>query len=155
MILTIVITAIVSAFLSILLLNLRSGEKQIKYLIDHQFGVDDPQFARSISQLLGPQLLPNNSVIALQNGDQIFPAMLKAIRGATKTICFETYIYWSGEIGKEFSEALCERSQAGVKVHVLLDWAGSGKIDLNYLSALKKAGVEVERYHPLRWYSLA
>ena len=41
-----------------------------------------------------------NRVDALQNGDEIFPAMLAAIRGARRTINFESYIYWSGDIGQ-------------------------------------------------------
>lgn len=153
--LTIGLTAIVTTFLCLLVLNLRSSEKQIRYLVEHRFGVDDPQFARSMGQLLGPGLLAGNKVIALHNGDQIFSAMLEAIRAAKTSITFETYIYWSGEIGKQFSDALCERARAGVKVHVLLDWAGSGKIDDAYLEALKQAGAEVELYHPIRWYNLA
>jgi cardiolipin synthase len=80
--------------------------------------------------------------------------MLAAIRGAQQTITFETYIYWSGDIGKKFSEALCERAQSGVKSHVMLDWVGSGKMEGKYLDDLKAAGVEVEQYHPLRWYNL-
>jgi cardiolipin synthase len=55
--------------------------------------------------------LSGNRVKALQNGDQIFPAMLDALRGARETITFETYIYWSRNVGKKFSEALCERSR--------------------------------------------
>jgi cardiolipin synthase len=129
------------------------GEKQIRYVLTHRFAVDDPQFLRSMGQLLGPAILPGNRVTALQNGDQIFPAMLEAIHGARESITFETYIYWSGNIGQEFSDALCERAQAGVKVHVLLDWLGTGKIDGKFLVAMKAAGVEVERYHPLHWYN--
>jgi cardiolipin synthase len=52
--------------------------------------------------------------------------MLEAIGCAKASITFETYIYWSGEIGRKFSEALCGRAQAGVMVHVMLDWVGSG-----------------------------
>jgi len=100
------------------------GERQIRYELTHQFAVDDPQFLRSMGQLLGPAILPGNRVTALQNGDQIFPAMLEAIRGARETITFETYIYWSGNIGQQFSDALCGRARAGVKVRVLLDWLG-------------------------------
>jgi cardiolipin synthase len=105
--------------------------------------------------LLGPALLSGNRVEALHNGDQIFPAMLEAIRSAEKTITFETYIYWSGEIGKEFADALSQRARAGVKVHVLLDWVGTGKLDSTYLEEMRAAGVELERYHPIRWYTLA
>src|SRR5688572_7047361 len=154
MIVLIVLTVFITSFLSIFILNLRAGEKHIRYQIEHRFGVADPQFLQSMGQLLGPAVLRGNKVTALHNGDQIFPAMLKAIRGATNSITFETYIYWSGEIGKEFSDALVERAKAGVKVHVLLDWAGSGKIDASFIAALKNAGAEVERYHPIRWYTL-
>ncbi len=131
------------------------GEKEIRYEITHRFDVEDSQFLRSMGQLLGPAVVPGNRVTALQNGDEIFPAMLGAIRGAQQSIVFETYIYWSGDIGQKFSDALCERAQAGVKVHVMLDWLGAGKIDGKYLTAMKAAGVEVERYHPLRWYNLS
>jgi cardiolipin synthase len=131
------------------------GERQIRYEMRHRFAIEDPQFLRSMGQLLGPAILPGNKVTALQNGDQIFPAMLETIRGAHESITFETYIYWSGDIGRQFSEALCERALAGVKVHVLLDWLGAEKIDGRYLANMKAAGVEVERYHPLRWYNLS
>ena len=131
------------------------GEKEIRYEMTHRFAVEDPQFLRSMGQLLGPAIVPGNRVTALQNGDQIFPAMLGAIRSAQRSIVFETYIYWSGDIGQKFSDALCERAQAGVKVHVMLDWLGTGKIDGKFLAAMKAAGVEVERYHPLHWYNLS
>src|SRR5687767_3595708 len=88
MTLVIVCTALVTCFLSIFILNLRAGEKHIRYLIEHRFPVADPQFLRSMGQLLGPAVLPGNKVIALHNGDEIFPAMLKAIRAATNTITF-------------------------------------------------------------------
>jgi cardiolipin synthase len=104
--------------------------------------------------MLGPQIVDGNRFDALLNGDQIFPSMLKAIRGAQKTVTFETYIYWSEAIGKEFADALSERARAGVKVHVLIDWVGSSKMDQSYLATMKQAGVEVEKYHPLRWYNL-
>ncbi len=128
------------------------GEKEIRYEVTHRFSVEDPQFLRSMGQLLGPAILPGNRVTAFQNGDQIFPAMLEAIKGARESVTFETYIYWSGDIGQQFSDALCERAQAGVKVHVLLDWLGTGKIDARFLAAMKAAGVELERYHPLHWF---
>jgi cardiolipin synthase len=42
-----------------------------------------------------------------------------------RTITFENYIYWAGDVGREFAQALAERSRAGIKVHVLLDWLGA------------------------------
>jgi len=151
MLLAILITVVVAVFLSVLFLNLRSSEKQILYQVTHRFAVSEPQFVRTMGNLLGPGILAGNRVKALQNGDEIFPAML----GARETITFETYIYWSGDIGTEFSDALCERARAGVKIHVLLDAVGTGKIEKEFLNDLKAAAVEVERYHPLHWYSIA
>lgn len=153
--LTISITILLTVLATLLFINLKSGEKQIRFEMKHEFAVSDPQFLRSIGQLLGPPILPGNQVTALHNGDQIFPAMLAAIRSARETITFESYIYWSGDIGRQFSDALGERARAGVKVHVLLDAVGAGKLEAKYLDEMKAAGVEVERYHPIRWYTLA
>ena len=141
-------------FVTLLVVNFSSGEKQIKQEIPRLYAVADPQFQRSMGVLLGPQIVDGNKVEALLNGDQIFPAMLKAIRGAKKTINFETYIYWSEDIGREFAEALSERARAGVKVHLLIDWVGSAKMDEEDLEQMRQAGVEVRQYHPLRWYNL-
>ena len=150
----ILITLLAASVFTILVMNLVTGEKQIQYQVTHVFTVDSPEFTRTMARLPGPELLPGNRVKALQNGDEIFPAMLGAIRGARQTITFETYIYWSGEVGRQFSEALSERARAGVKVHVLLDWVG-GELEDEHLEAMKTAGVEVEFFHPLRWYNLA
>ena len=134
--------------------NLSSSAKKVERRIDHLYPAGDPQFVRSMGSLLGPAILPGNMVRALCNGDEIFPAMLEAIRAAQRTVCFETFIYWSGAIGREFADALSERARAGVKVHVVLDWVGTGKMDAALLEAMKQAGAEVVKYHPLRWYSL-
>lgn len=150
----ILITAVITSVSTLVFLNLRTAEKHIRYQLEHRFPVTDPQFMLCMGQLIGPGILPGNRITALHNGDQIFPAMLAAIRGARKSITFETYIYWSGDIGRKFCEAFCERARAGVPVHVMLDWAGSGEIETVFLQELRAAGVEAVLYHPLRWYSL-
>ena len=155
MLLPIVVSVIVTLLVTVFYLNLCAGEKQIRFELEHRFAVSDPQFLRSMNYLLGPAVVGGNRIQPLQNGAEIFPAMLAAIRSARQTITFETYIYWSGDVGREFSEALCERAQAGVKVHVLLDWAGTAKMERKYLDDLTSAGVEVELYHPLHWYNIA
>ena len=142
------------ALIVLVVANLTSSAKKIEQEIDHLYQAGDPQFVRAMGSLLGPAIVPGNRVRALCNGDEIFPAMLDAIRGARRTICFETFIYWSGAIGREFAEALAERARAGVKVHVVLDWVGSGKMEASLVEGMKDAGIEVVKYHPLRWYSL-
>lgn len=148
--------AVLATFLvSVLAVNLRNPQTELAYKIEAIEGVETAHFARVLGTLMGPPFLTGNKITALFNGDEIFPSMLEAIRGAKKTITFESYIYWSAKIGKEFSDALSERAKAGVKVHVLIDWVGSQKIDSAFIKEMKNAGVEVERYHALRWYNLA
>ena len=64
-------------------------------------------------------------------------------------------MYYSGRIGAEFSRALAERAKAGVKMHVIFDAVGAGKIDDEFIEEMKAAGVAVESYNPFRWYTLA
>ncbi|MBA3772183.1 MAG: cardiolipin synthase [Ramlibacter sp.] len=139
----------------LVLINFSGPDRKVETDIPHLYTVDDPQFRRSMGLLMGPALVDGNKTTELINGDAIFASMLQAIRGARKTILFETYIYWSGDIGTAFADALADRARAGVKVHVLVDWVGSAKMDGELLDKLKSAGVEVEKYHPLRWYNLA
>lgn len=152
---TVLVTAALTLAGGVLALNFMPGEKQIETRLSRLYDSNDPQFRRSLGVLLGPPILEGNKVELLLNGDQIFPAMLDAIRSARKTITFETYIYWSESIGKEFADALMERARAGVKVHVMLDFMGSMKMDLQQIDAMKAAGVQVQRYHKPVWWKLA
>lgn len=146
--------ALFSAAALLLALNLAAGEQRIERRLQHRWGVEDPQFSREIGILLGPPIVDGNRVSDLENGEQIFPAMLQAIRAARRSITFETYIYWSGEVGRAFAAALAERARAGVAVHVLIDWVGSQRMEPHLLETMVAAGVQVQRYHPLRWYTL-
>ena len=152
---TVLMTIAATLVLSVLALNFMPGEKQIERQLVRQYDIHDPQFRRSIGVLLGPPILEGNKVEALLNGDQIFPAMLAAIRDAEQTITLETYIYWSESIGTEFSQALSERARAGVKVHLMLDFMGSMKMDNKLVDEMKAAGVQVQRYHKPAWWKLA
>ena len=152
--LIILVTATASYLLSLIVRGLTSKEKKLQYGVEHLFPVANEQFLRSMESVLPPATLGGNKITALINGDGYFPAMLEAISSAKHTITFETFIYWQGEIGRRFAEVLCERARAGVKVHILLDWLGSKKLDQDSIQKMKDAGVEVERYHPLRWYNL-
>ncbi|MEF9977813.1 MAG: phospholipase D-like domain-containing protein [Thermomonas sp.] len=154
MVWTILITAVVTLLAVTLAMNFKTSEKTLERKIEHRYAVADPQFRREMGVLLGPGIIPGNRVTDLQNGDEIFPAMLEAIRGATKTITFETYIYWSGDIGAKFADALAERARAGVKVKVMVDWVGSIKMDDDLLQRMQDAGVEIHKYRPLKWYNL-
>lgn len=150
----IALTIITTLLLCLIAFNLKSTGKRIDHAIKPIGDLEDKHVKKSIGELLGPPLLSGNKITHLKNGVEIFPAMLEAIKLAEKTITFETFIYWSGNIAKEFSNALCERAKAGVKVHIILDWLGSKKIDQDMIDVMKRSGIFVEHYHPVRWYNM-
>ncbi|SPB15477.1 cardiolipin synthetase [Caballeronia novacaledonica] len=150
----IVLTVVVTLVIVLLIANLTSGEKKIEHKIDRLYASDDPQFIRSMGLLLGPPVVGGNRFDVLVNGDEIFPSMLQGIRAARETITFETFIYWSGEIGEEIARALSDKARSGIAVHVLLDWVGSSKMDKRYLHMLRDAGAEVIQYHKPHWTGL-
>ena len=150
---TVAIISVCLTLLSVFLVfNFMPSEKKIERQLQRLYTAEDPQFRRSMGVLLGPPILDGNRVEVLLNGDQIFPAMLKAIHAAKHSITFETYIYWSETIGKEFSDALIERARAGVKVHVMLDFIGSMKLDADAIARMQQAGVQLQRYHKPVWW---
>jgi hypothetical protein len=85
-------------------------EQAPQFGLDHDMSVDDPAFLESVVGLTGTPFVPGNLVTVLENGDAFYPAMLDAVRGARHSVTIEAYIYWHGEIGLEFAEALAERS---------------------------------------------
>ncbi|MBK7902684.1 MAG: cardiolipin synthase B [Proteobacteria bacterium] len=147
--------ALMAAVVTVIALNFITGEKQVQRKLEHRYAIDDAQFRRELGALLGPPIIDGNRVTNFENGIEIFPAMLQAVRAARHNVNFETYIYWSGDVGREFAEALSERARAGIEVHVLIDWVGSQRMEQGLLDKMTDAGVQVERYHPLHWYQLA
>jgi hypothetical protein len=88
----VVATAAVTLLGVLIARNFIGGEKKIERRLRRIYALADQQFAHELGVLLGPPLIPGNRCRLLRNGDEIFPEMLTAIKGARKTITFETYI---------------------------------------------------------------
>ncbi len=127
----------------------------MRYHMRHQFGVRDVAFLQTMYALTGAPMSEGNAVTILRNGVEIFPSMLAAIRAAKRTINLEFYIYWDGEIGRQFAEALAERARAGVQVNVILDSVGSAPMSETLIEFMRRNGIDLEWYHPLRWYTIS
>ena len=134
--------------------SLQSGKSEIRVPVVSKYSVRDPEFRRVTEAYLGASLTPGNRIESLRNGDRIFPSMLDAIRRAKRSINFETYVYWSGTVGREFAAAFAERARAGVKVRAILDWQGTAKMSAADKSLMRDAGVEIVAYHPLQWWDV-
>ena len=124
--------------------NFFPAEKKVRSRIVADYAPGDDTFVRTMGNVLGPPLLHGNEVTLLQNGDEIFPAMLTAIRSAERTITFENFLFSEGEVSDAFAEALAERARAGVKVHFLQDAMGSNCVRGRAIRLLKSSGAHVE-----------
>ncbi len=124
--------------------NFFPTEKKIHHEIITNYVVGDDVFVRMMGNMFGPPLLKGNKVTALENGDQIFPALLEAIRSAQRTITFENFLFREGEVSDAFAEALAERSWAGVKVHFLQDALGCDCLHGRAMNLVRQAGVQLE-----------
>ncbi|MFJ6756197.1 MULTISPECIES: phosphatidylserine/phosphatidylglycerophosphate/cardiolipin synthase family protein [unclassified Streptomyces] len=98
---------------------------------------------RRLERLIGIAATEGNSLLALRNGDEIFTAMLDSIRAAEHTVDMMTFVYWRGEIARQFAQALADRARAGVRVRLLLDGFGSRLIEQDLLDLMEDAGAEV------------
>lgn len=116
---------------------------------------EDTRHAAYLAAIVGADVTTGNKVTVLTNGDQIFPPMLAAIRGARRRISFETYIFNSeSAIAEEFTSALEQAAQRGVRVNLVLDAVGSSSVSDAHLARLRGAGCVVALFNSPSWYNL-
>jgi cardiolipin synthase len=149
----ILITLLIGALVLAVGANLRTTEKRLLYRPRRLYTSGDADFRRALGILLGPPLVPGNRITSLVNGDQIYTAMLNAIRTAQNNITFETFVF-RDIVGATFVEELANAARRGVQVHMLLDWLGSRTMESSLLAAARAAGCDVQIYHPPSWYHL-
>ena len=114
--------------------------------------VGEATFFPTIAAHTDAPILGGNKIDVLLNGEQTFPAMLKAIRGARKSITYAQYLYQDGAIAYELAEAFAERCRAGLTVKLLLDSHGGGKIPKDIPQLLTDAGCQLEWFRRVRLF---
>ena len=112
--------------------------------------VDSADFLISVAGAAGVPVHQGGTAELLDNGVQIFPALLEAIRSARQTIDFAVYIWEPGQVSDLLFAALTERARAGVQVRVLLDGIGGIKAPSRDIDALRAAGGQVQSFRPAR-----
>jgi cardiolipin synthase A/B len=95
--------------------------------------------------------LPGNEVIALENGENAFPLMLRAIESARHSVWLSTYIFETDPVGREFIAALAAAAARGARVHVLVDGIGEWYSWPHAVRLLRRAGVRAARFLPPRF----
>lgn len=108
-------------------------------------------YRQQLERNVGIPLVDGNQIEVLNNGDEIFPAMMEAIEASTRCIDFLTFVYWRGDIARRFADALAARARDGVRVRVLLDAFGCRLMPKELVPMMRQAGVEVRQFRPLSW----
>jgi cardiolipin synthase len=122
--------------------------------IESPLASHDPAFPDYVATLVNGPITHGDAYEVLQNGDEIYPAMLAAIRGAKRRIALETYNFNEGEIGTVFAEALADAARRGVAVRLVLDAFGASAPPPELGDSLTEAGGRVVWFNPLRPWTI-
>lgn len=114
----------------------------------------EPAFYPTLQAYAGAPIVAGNDVRILLNGEEIFPALVEAIRAARTSITYAQYYFDEGSVADDVVTALAERCRAGVRTHVLLDGFGTLNMPARYTDALREAGCEVKTFRPVRPWTL-
>jgi cardiolipin synthase len=109
----------------------------------------EPSFFPTLEAHAQAPIVGGNRLKLLLNGEQIYPAILGAIRQARSTITYAQYSYEDGPIARELAQALAERCRAGVRAHVLLDSVGTLAMPREYIEVMSKDGCQVVSFRPI------
>jgi cardiolipin synthase A/B len=124
------------------------------YRLRGEVDVREASFLRAAEALTGAPVSHGNDADILINGDEIFPAYLRAIRDAEETVNLTTYAYWRGEIATEVADTLCEKASGGVECNVILDAVGAAQMDRKLVHKMRDAGVHVCFFRPPKPYAV-
>jgi cardiolipin synthase len=131
--------------------RLRGG--LVRHRTQVQFPVTEPgthflPLARLVGTVVDRPLLAGNSIEALIDGAQAYPAMLEAIGAARTSITLASYIFHADGIGAEFVKALVAAAQRGVQVRVLIDDVDVRFSRSSAAKPLRRAGVRLAIFNP-------
>lgn len=140
--------------------DFRQIEKLILWQAEHL--LDDVNFSnKKILDKIGiiKLLINNNKALLtnlniatiLNNGDETFPAIFDAIKGAKNHIHLEYYIIEEGIVGNQLKDLLIEKAKQGVEVRLIYDDVGSWDLSNDYIKELTDAGVIAHAFIPVRF----
>ena len=142
-----VATAIVSLFFSL-------GRRPPAVRATATPPVDSPEFLDAVAGLANSVPDRGGTARLLNNGDEVFPALLADIRAARHSVHWLAYIWEPGRCSDQVFAALVERARAGVQVRVLLDGVGGMRCPDQGKEELRRAGGQVAVFRPVRFGKL-
>lgn len=95
-----------------------------------------------------------NSVMLLNNGEEMFPVLFSALANARSYIHLEYYIFTADDVGNRVADILINKQKEGVEVRIIVDDVGS-----NHIKELPKkfssAGIQFLKTLPVAFSTLA
>lgn len=107
---------------------------------------DSQDFLRAIAGVDNAPVGSGGTAEVLNNGDEFYPAMLRAIGAAERSVTFMVYIWEDGKVSDQLLDAMIEGAQAGVEVRVLLDSFGAMNAPGEKFDKLRAAGGKVATF---------
>jgi cardiolipin synthase len=147
-------TQVIVVILAVFGLLLLFAQDPSTVRLESAISIEDARFHEYLGAVTASPSSVGDRYEMLLNGDQVYPAMLDAIRAARRRINFLTYIYSPGDVANQFTAALADAGRRGVEVNVVVDAFGASDISKEHIKQLEDAGVSVGHYRPVRWYSI-
>ena len=135
-------------FLLLLLLAACAKVRAIRDVPEIELG--ESSFFPTVEALTDAPIVGGNKVEILENGDAIFPAILKEIKNAKSTITFAQYLFKDGSLARELVQSFADRCRDGVKGYLLLDSHGSSEVPDEVSAMVTKAGCKLEFFRRIR-----
>lgn len=117
--------------------------------VGHPPEADAVELARLGQATTGLPPSSASDVRLLVDGAATYDALLEAVAAARRYVHLEYYVFKPDTSGTALRDALVERARAGVKVRLLLDAVGAGKVTRRFLRPLLEAGAEFAWFHPM------
>ena len=147
-----IVGALAAAFLYITLAANAEANHQDRVMSVPRIAPELDAFLRALHGATGERVVEGNTVEVFENGEEIFPPMLAAIRESVSTIHFSTFVYWAGDVPREFANALSDAAQRGVMVRLVLDSEGTDPMPRELVDQLLAAGCKVTWFRRAQWF---
>ncbi|HEV2131584.1 MAG TPA: phospholipase D-like domain-containing protein, partial [Longimicrobiaceae bacterium] len=148
------IIGVVALIAVILALFSKLGDRPASFSATEVCRVDSRGFLVSLTGTLNAPLQQGGTAQLLNNGDEFFPAMLRAMREARCSINFMTYIWAPGKASDMMFDMLIEKARDEVPVRVLIDAFGGYSAPRERIAELRRAGGKWAWFHPARFGKL-
>lgn len=148
------VSGVLAGAVSFALYHTSADSHPAVFALEPDFESDSAEFRATMTGATGMPLVDGNRVEIFNNGDEFYPAMLEAIESARLSITMEQYIFWEGEVGRRFAEALAVKACAGLPVKILVDAIGSATLGSEIFETLRRGGCQLAWFRPIHWYTL-